>query len=95
MIQRLLARSVVGSEAANDSAWPWTDSARATRRSNCSQGTPRHAIAAELHISGKTVAAHIQKILVKLGADSRAEAVAYAYRNALVEVETRLPAGAV
>jgi DNA-binding NarL/FixJ family response regulator len=43
---------------------------------------------AELHISSKTVAAHIQRVLNKLDVHSRAEAVAYAYRNALVEVET-------
>ena len=57
-------------------------------------GLTQRAIAAELHISGKTVAAHIQRILAKLDVHSRAEAVAYAYRNALVEVETPLPAGA-
>jgi DNA-binding NarL/FixJ family response regulator len=57
-------------------------------------GLTQHAIAGKLHISGKTVAAHIQRILVKLDVHSRAEAVAYAYRNALVEHEAELPAGA-
>jgi DNA-binding NarL/FixJ family response regulator len=57
-------------------------------------GLTQHAITDELHISAKTVAAHIQRIPVKLDVHSRAEAVAYAYRNALVEIETELPAGA-
>jgi DNA-binding NarL/FixJ family response regulator len=52
------------------------------------QGSNQHAIAAELHISSNTVAAHIQRVLTKLDVRSRAEAVAYAYRHALVEVET-------
>ena len=95
-IQRLLARSVVGSEAANDKCVAMGLTQREQRVLQLlAGGLTQHVIAAELHISGKTVAAHIQNILVKLGVHSRAEAVAYAYRNALVEVETRLPAGAV
>ena len=42
-------------------------------------------IAAELVISAKTVAAHIDHILHKLGVHSRAQAVAVAYRNGLLE----------
>ena len=95
-IQRLLARSVVGSEAANDKCVAMGLTQREQRVLQLlAGGLTQHAIAAELHISGKTVAAHIQRILVKLGVHSRAEAVAYAYRNALVEVETQLTAGAV
>jgi DNA-binding NarL/FixJ family response regulator len=41
-------------------------------------------IALELVISPKTVASHIQRVLAKLGAHSRAEAVAVAYRERLV-----------
>ena len=48
--------------------------------------TPK-AIAAELVISPKTVATHIQRILTKLDVHSRAEAVSLAYRNGLVGVE--------
>jgi len=52
-------------------------------------GMGQKAIAAELVISPKTVATHIQRILGKLGVHSRAEAVAVAHREGL----TRPPAG--
>lgn len=94
-VQRLLARSVVGSEAASDRCVAAGLTEREQRVLQLlAEGLTQRAIAAELHISGKTVAAHIQRILAKLDVHSRAEAVAYAYRNALVEVETPLPAGA-
>jgi two-component system nitrate/nitrite response regulator NarL len=51
-------------------------------------GRRQSAIAAELVISSKTVATHIQRILTKLGVHSRAEAVAVAHREGL----TRPPA---
>jgi two-component system, NarL family, nitrate/nitrite response regulator NarL len=51
-------------------------------------GMGQQAIAAELVISPKTVATHIQRILAKLGVHSRAEAVAVAHREGL----TRPPA---
>jgi len=44
------------------------------------------AIAERLVISTKTVATHIERILAKLGAHSRAQAVAIAYRDGLVRV---------
>ena len=42
-------------------------------------------IARDLVISPKTVASHIQRVLAKLGAHSRAEAVAIAYREGFVQ----------
>jgi two-component system nitrate/nitrite response regulator NarL len=51
-------------------------------------GRSQKQIAAELVISPKTVATHIQRILVKLGAHSRAEAVAVAHREGLAHPRT-------
>jgi DNA-binding NarL/FixJ family response regulator len=48
------------------------------------QGMRQPEIAGTLVISGKTVSSHIQRILVKLGAHSRAEAIALAWRHGLV-----------
>jgi DNA-binding NarL/FixJ family response regulator len=48
------------------------------------RGLDQREIAAELVISEKTVATHIQRVLEKLGAHSRAEAVATAHRDRLV-----------
>jgi len=53
-------------------------------------GLDQAEIAGRLVISPKTVGTHIERILAKLGAHSRAEAVALAYRHRLVPV--RLPA---
>jgi DNA-binding NarL/FixJ family response regulator len=49
-----------------------------------SDGLDQTEIAERLVISPKTVATHIERILAKLGARSRAQAVAIAYRDALV-----------
>jgi FixJ family two-component response regulator len=43
-------------------------------------------IAERLVISPKTVGTHLERILGKLGARSRAQAVAIAYRDALVPI---------
>jgi DNA-binding NarL/FixJ family response regulator len=49
-----------------------------------SDGLSQKEIASSLVISSKTVAAHIQHILGKLGVHSRAQAVAQAYRRGLL-----------
>ena len=49
------------------------------------EGVGTSQIAERLFISRKTVATHVQRILAKLGAHSRAEAIAIAYRAQLVE----------
>ncbi len=54
-------------------------------------GLTQDAIAQRLFISPKTVGTHIQRILVKLGVHSRAEAVALAYQSGLM-VEPERPA---
>jgi DNA-binding NarL/FixJ family response regulator len=48
-----------------------------------SEGLSQKEIARSLVISSKTVAAHIQHILGKLGVHSRAQAVAHAYRRGI------------
>jgi len=48
-------------------------------------GRSQSAIALELVISPKTVGTHIQRILTKIGAHSRAEAVALAHRHGLAD----------
>lgn len=48
------------------------------------QGAPNKEIAIELSISERTVKAHVTSIFNKLGASSRAEAVAIALRNDLL-----------
>ena len=50
-------------------------------------------IARDLVISPKTVASHVQRVLAKLGAHSRAEAVAIAYREGFVRSEPSLAGG--
>ena len=50
------------------------------------EGIQQPEIARRLVISPKTVSTHIERILTKLGAHSRAEAVALAYRLQLVAV---------
>jgi len=49
------------------------------------QGFGTEAISDRLFISPKTVSTHVQRILAKLGVHSRAEAVAFAYREGLVD----------
>jgi DNA-binding response OmpR family regulator len=51
-----------------------------------SDGLDQTEIAERLVISPKTVGTHLERILGKLGARSRAQAVAIAYRDALVPV---------
>jgi DNA-binding NarL/FixJ family response regulator len=52
-------------------------------------GLSQSDIAARLFISSKTVATHIEHILEKLEVRSRAQAVAYAYREGLLETPAR------
>ncbi|MET7941571.1 AAA family ATPase [Streptomyces sp. NPDC005302] len=52
------------------------------------RGRTNRQIGEELFISGKTASVHVSNILAKLGAASRTEAVAIAYREGLIEPET-------
>jgi DNA-binding NarL/FixJ family response regulator len=53
------------------------------------EGRTQGQIASDLVISSKTVATHIQHILSKLGVNTRAQAVAMAFRRGLVEPDVR------
>jgi DNA-binding NarL/FixJ family response regulator len=88
-VNRLLARS-------NRGIGPPLPQSQLTRRENevlslLAQGVPQTAIARDLVISPKTVGNHIQNVLRKLGAHSRAQAVALSYRNGLVSDDTHAP----
>ena len=50
-------------------------------------GRSNRQIGEELFISGKTASVHVSNILAKLGASSRGEAVALAYRAGLITPE--------
>lgn len=50
------------------------------------QGLSQPAIATRLAISSKTVGTHLEHVLGKLGVHSRAQAVAVAYRDGLLEL---------
>ena len=50
------------------------------------EGLTQVEIADRLEITSKTVATHIERILGKLGVRSRAQAVAFAYRETLVSI---------
>jgi two-component system, NarL family, nitrate/nitrite response regulator NarL len=52
------------------------------------EGRGSQEIARELVVSPKTVASHVQRVLGKLGAHSRAEAIAVAYRDGFVSSPT-------
>ena len=56
-------------------------------------GLTQADIASQLLISGKTVGTHIEHILMKLDVPSRAQAVAVAYRENLVEPSAAAPVG--
>ncbi|MFE0477088.1 AAA family ATPase [Streptomyces sp. NPDC058947] len=54
-------------------------------------GRSNRQIGEELFISGKTASVHVSNILAKLGASSRGEAVAIAYREGLIAPEPSAP----
>ena len=68
---------------------PASGAAKLTKREDevlrlLAEGLPQSTIAEQLFISSKTVGTHIEHILSKLGVQSRAQAVAVAYRDELV-----------
>jgi DNA-binding NarL/FixJ family response regulator len=51
------------------------------------EGCPPGEVARQLFIAPKTVSSHVQRIFVKLGVHTRAQAVAMAYAAGLIQVE--------
>jgi DNA-binding NarL/FixJ family response regulator len=54
-------------------------------------GRRSNEIADELTISPKTVASHVQRVIAKLGAHTRTEAIAIAYNEGLITSRTTRP----
>ena len=91
-VRRHLARSEPTTSDSNGAAPSLTPREREILALLAS-GLDQRAIAADLVISSKTVATHIQRILAKLGVGSRAQAVAFAHRHGLAGEGVSLPAG--
>ena len=89
-VRRMIVRSSLAQRRNGDSSRNLFDLTGREREilALLADGLSQKAIAAELVISPKTVATHIQRTLVKLNAHSRAQAVAIAHREGL----TRPPA---
>ncbi|HET9141333.1 helix-turn-helix transcriptional regulator, partial [Actinophytocola sp.] len=51
-------------------------------------GRTNRQVGSELFISEKTVSVHLSRVMAKLGATNRAEAVALAYERGLLDVTT-------
>jgi DNA-binding NarL/FixJ family response regulator len=90
--EELLARvrRAVARSTSRDHDTPHGAGARLTPRERevltlLSEGLRTEEISDRLYISPKTVSTHVQRMLAKLGLHSRAEAVAFAYREGLVE----------
>jgi DNA-binding NarL/FixJ family response regulator len=89
-VRRLLIRSDLATRGNGDqrrSSFGLTDREREILML-LADGAGQKAIAAELVLSPKTVATHIQRILAKLGVHSRAEAVAVAHREGVARRPT-------
>ena len=83
-VQRAVTRSTSSEHRSNDAAERLTPRERDVL-TLLAQGLGTEAISDRLYISRKTVSTHIQRMLAKLGMHSRAEAVAFAYREGLAE----------
>jgi len=87
-VRRALTRSEAADRASDEP--PMGAASRLTPRERdvltlLAEGLSTEAIAKKLFISPKTVGTHVQRMLAKLDIHSRAEAVAFAYREGVVE----------
>lgn len=87
-VRRAVSRSIAGEERSANGRGSGAASALTPRERDVltllAEGLATGAIAERLFISPKTVGTHVQRILAKLGVHTRAEAVAFAYREGLV-----------
>jgi DNA-binding NarL/FixJ family response regulator len=87
-VRRAVSRSIAGDERAANGRGSEAVSALTPRERDVltllAEGLATGAIAEKLFISPKTVGTHVQRILAKLGMHTRAEAVAFAYREGLI-----------
>ena len=79
--------SVPGVAESRDHLDPFTPRERAVL-SLVAAGRTNRQVGEELYISEKTVSVHLSRIMTKLGANRRAEAVATAYERGLLEPES-------
>ena len=84
-LRRLIARAAAAYAVAGRAAFGLTRREREVLRL-LAEGLDQDEVARALVISPRTVETHVQHILPKLGVHSRAQAVAIAYREGLVEV---------
>jgi DNA-binding NarL/FixJ family response regulator len=99
-VKRSLRRAVPAGSANGNGHDSRTDTSGLSPREReilglLAEGRTQGQIAGELVISPKTVATHIQHILSKLGVNTRAQAVALAFRRGLVEPDVRAHAVAL
>jgi DNA-binding NarL/FixJ family response regulator len=87
-VRRAVSRSIAGAERATNGRGNEAASALKPRERDVltllAEGLATGAIAERLFISPKTVGTHVQRILAKLGMHTRAEAIAFAYREGLI-----------
>jgi len=83
-VQRAIVRSSLDDRQPDGAAARLTPRERDVLRL-LADGLDTEPISKRLYISPKTVGTHVQRILIKLDVHSRAAAVAFAYREGLVE----------
>jgi DNA-binding NarL/FixJ family response regulator len=87
-VRRAVSRSIAGEGRSANGRGSEAASALTPRERDVltllAEGLATRAIAEKLFISPKTVGTHVQRILAKLGMHTRAEAVAFAYREGLI-----------
>jgi DNA-binding NarL/FixJ family response regulator len=90
-VRRLLSAALAGGRAARKLTQRELTQRELDVLSLLVDGLNQSEMAEKLYISPKTVGKHIEHILAKLGVHSRAQAVAVAVREGLIEAHRRVP----